>query len=158
MCTHLATELSIPYSGVHGSHEGQQLYELNEVQNFIDDKEDGCPQVLMGDFNFGPEVASENISAEFPDHYYSVVDDGWIGANTGSTTPFCTWCPSSNPLSTGDNDGILDHIFVRGAKIQTSAPVRIYDDLRNFFGYEFTLSDHYGSQAKVSYKSDCATN
>ena len=155
MCTHLATELSIPYSGVHGSHEGQQLYELNEVQNFIDDKEDGCPQVLMGDFNFGPEVASENISAEFPDHYNSLVNDKWVGANPGwGSTPYCTWCPSSNGLSTGDEDQIIDHIFVRGAKIQIRDSVRSMDDLYNFFGTWWPLSDHIGSQAKVSYRSN----
>ena len=55
-CTHLSTSLDLPYYGNHSSYEGQQRYELNTLLEFMNNQNNGQPQVILGDFNTGPDV------------------------------------------------------------------------------------------------------
>ena len=53
-CGHIAAEAPIPYGGQHQSYQGQNAYELNTILFFLNKKENGSPQVLIGDLNTGP--------------------------------------------------------------------------------------------------------
>lgn len=148
----------MPYNGPNGSHQGQNLYELNEILDFLDTKKDGSPQVIIGDFNVGPNIPDQNIAAEFPENYQVILDNEYVSANTASETTFCTYCPSENLINNEDvGDSSIDHIFVRNA--ETSNPRRILDDqvtLTNPMGdpVEVHLSDHFGYKATVTYTSN----
>ena len=129
---------------------------MNAIRSLFDDKNDGSPQVLIGDLNTGPSLPMFDIDPEFADQQQLLVDDGWVGANNNSESPFCTWCPSSNPnaaLADLENN-LIDQILVRNA--QTSDPRRIFDELVTVTTPEGSsdvyLSDHYGSQASVTYR------
>lgn len=52
---------------MHTSSAGQHRYELNILLNHMNDKENGQPQVILGDFNAGPDGPS--IVAEFGENY-----------------------------------------------------------------------------------------
>ena len=66
-CTHLSTRVPLPYSGVHGDIVGQQRYELNTLLSHMNDQENGQPQIMLGDFNTGPD--GPNVGAEYAANY-----------------------------------------------------------------------------------------
>ena len=55
---------------------------MNEILDYLNLKENGSPQVFMGDINLGPGYPELDITAEFPDHYDEIVDDGYANSNT----------------------------------------------------------------------------
>ena len=54
----------------------------------------------MGDFNFGPANPDMGTVALWEDNYLELLSDGYDSAilNDGPLAPFCTLCPSVNPL------------------------------------------------------------
>ena len=109
----------------------------------------------MGDFNFGPANPDIGTVALWEDNYSVVASDGYDSANL-NVAPFCTLCPTVNPLQFNQEEDVLvDHIFVREGAT-SSNPRRILDDPITF---EFPdgstkdgfLSDHYGYKATVNF-------
>ena len=66
-CTHLSTRIPLPYTGEHTDIVGQQRYELNTLLNHMNDQENGQPQIMLGDFNTGPDAP--RVDAEFGVNY-----------------------------------------------------------------------------------------
>ena len=50
LCTHNAKEIFAGYNGEYDSYEGQNLYETGLQMDFLNEKNDGSPQVYLGDF------------------------------------------------------------------------------------------------------------
>ena len=67
--------------------------------DYFNEKDDGSPQVFMGDINAGPAFPEFNIIADFEENYQEIVDDGFMNPNADSATPFCTFCRSENLLN-----------------------------------------------------------
>ena len=153
-CTHLSARLAIPYDGAHGSSEGQQRYEIQTVLDFMAAQADGRPQLMLGDWNCGPDGGpNSEARAEFPENYALVRADGWGDQNVDTGAPFATWSPA-NTLYIADATppAALDHIFVKGAGVRDTR--RILDQPVNVSPvgeppFISNLSDHYGMRATV---------
>ena len=52
---------------MNGSSAGQHRYELNILLDHMNEQDNGSPQVILGDFNSGPD--GPNVEAEFGDNY-----------------------------------------------------------------------------------------
>ena len=124
MCTHLSTRLPF-YFGAHGDPEGQQRYELNIMLDWMNERNNGGPQVMLGDFNTGPD--GDNILAEFGENYALIEAEGFRSANIESAEDFCTWCPDENLLLEDDGTptSAIDHVFTRNASSSNSE--RLFD-------------------------------
>ena len=72
---------------------------MNEILDFLNAKDNGSPQVFLGDFNTGPSFPEFEIAAELPEHYQEILDDGYGNPNADSATPFCTYCPTENLIT-----------------------------------------------------------
>ena len=79
------------------------------------ERANGSPQVLLGDWNTGPE--GDDVEAEFPLNYGTIKQDGW--ENDEFVGHFCTWCPDDNDLLVADGTpkSVIDHIFVKNADV-----------------------------------------
>ena len=119
--------------------------------DFMNDKrQDGVPQVWLGDLNVSPSIPAFGIDGEYESNYNSIVADGWVEANTFSDTPFCTHCPEENVtgLFEGTYNSAIDHIWVRNANV--SNPERLLDDTYRARGRTYHPSDHFALGALVS--------
>ena len=118
--------------------------------DFMASKENGSPQVWLGDLNVSPTIPGTNISGEYESNYETIEDDGWVEANTFSDDPFCTFCPQENDtgLWKGDKIMALDHIWVRNANVSNTK--RILDETYTIAGLTLHPSDHFGVQTTVS--------
>ena len=118
--------------------------------DFMASKENGSPQVWLGDFNVGPTVPQSSIVGDYESNYETIEDDGWVEANTFSDEPFCTFCPHENEtgLWKGDENLAIDHIWVRNANVSNTK--RILDETYTIAGITLHPSDHFGVQATVS--------
>ena len=153
-CTHLSTRIPLPYTGEHGDIPGQQRYELNTLLDHMDDKENGQTQIMLGDFNTGPDGPS--VDAEYGENYELIPEAGWYNENVASGDPFCTWCVDENFLVEDDGSptSSIDHIVVRNGGIEDTR--RIFDEIFNVGppGGPFIpmlMSDHFGVRATIVY-------
>ena len=99
-------------------------------------------------------MPEQNIQAEFPENYLSILDAGFSSANAESDAPFCTHCGDLSPIGEKEGNGLVDHIFVRNA--ETSDLRRILDEPFTFTLLDediirLTPSDHFGSAAVVEF-------
>ena len=152
MCTHLSTRLPF-YFGAHGDEQGQQRYEINIMLDWMNERNNGGPQVMLGDFNCGPD--GEKIFAEFGDNYTLFEADGYRSANIDAEG-FATWAPEENKFLEDDGTptSAIDHIFTRNA--QASNSERLFDDLVTLTStsgapIETHFSDHFGLGATVTW-------
>lgn len=156
-CTHTSARLAIPYDGVHGSSEGQQRYEIQTLLDFMAAQEDGRPQVMLGDWNCGPDGGPDSEArAEFPENYALVRADGWGDQNVDEgMPPFATWSPGNSLyIADATPPAALDHIFVKNAAVRDTR--RILDERVDISApgepaFISNLSDHYGIRATVSF-------
>ena len=155
LCTHNAKGIFAPYSGDYGSYEGQNLYETQLQMDFMNEKNDGSPQVLLGDLQTGEGFPEQGISERWIGSYNLITENGFVDSEPAKgEVPFCTACPSFNEQSFNNNEDIfVDNIFVRNA--QVSGIERILDDevtLTRENGETYTAfrSDHFGVQATVA--------
>ena len=121
----------------------------------MDERNDGKPQVMLGDFNTGPD--GDSIFGEFPDNFQVIEDEGFRSANIDSGNTFCTWCreenvliPSYDPTPTS----AIDHIFTRNTEASNTR--RIFDEptvLQFPDGSEASIpfSDHFGILTTVTF-------
>ena len=117
---------------------------------FMNSKNNGSPQVMLGDFNVGPSIPEAGIEGEYEENFTTILVDGWIEANTDSASPFCTYCPEENEtgLFEGDFRSAIDHIWVRNANVSNTK--RILDKTFKAWGGTWHPSDHFGVFTKVS--------
>ena len=80
------------------------------------EKENGSPQVMLGDWNTGPEGL--DVEAEFQDNYDLILLAGWENGNVEHGGAFCTWCPHNDLfVADGTPKSAIDHIFVKHANV-----------------------------------------
>lgn len=164
VCTHLTTQ--IPLLGYFGPEQFTSYKQLhsNEVQQLLQAfpaNQNGCPPVLMGDFNHGPAIAESQ--AYFADSFRTVLNAGYRSPYTEKSSQ-CTWC-TSNPLvakaslSTAilGRSGIIDHIYVQNER-SVSGIEEVYKDaaaVPTAVGPR-PISDHYGVQLTYEACNLCA--
>ena len=94
------------------SYEEQNLYETTGLLSMVSAEDES---IIMGDFNFSPEILDDGISPRFPESYASTEAAGFYSVNAALQE--CTVCGNnslSNPLLVRDGDNyILDHILLR---------------------------------------------
>lgn len=156
-CTHLAAGLSsIPYTGEHGSWEGEQAVQIDELGTWITATTTaGNAVALLGDLNCGPAV-SKDIVAEMPANWKKVLDLGFVDPWPASPGAACTFCGDNTLVASGADTGgegaIIDHIALRGFD-GGAVVVRINDSkvsVDTASGKKEThLSDHFGLRAQL---------
>ena len=109
------------------------------------DQENGSPQVMLGDFNTGPDGL--NVESEYQNNYDLIKLAGWWNENEEDGDPFCTWCPY-NSLFYDDGSPIstIDHIFVKNHALSNVRRVfedyiKLGDETNEFYS---NMSDHFG--------------
>ena len=93
----------LPYQGSHSSYGGQNEYELKEILKFFESKDNGKPQIIMGDLNVGPNMVWKRT-------YWEIEKAGYFNANVESDDPFCTFCPAENLINDYADARIIDHV------------------------------------------------
>jgi len=146
VCTHLTADLSnVPYTGSFGSYEAENAQQVDQLLAQVNPDQN---VILLGDFNTGPELPENGLTAELPDNFTKFTDAGWITIFTEE----CTWCPDGNALLTdGAPDRVIDHILLSPSLAASSAQtsVRVMDQgisIEDQSGEEMSahLSDHFG--------------
>jgi len=143
ICTHLTADLAaVPYPGgrSYSSFKEEQADQLAWIATAS--PTDGCV-IVLGDFNTGP--ASETLTGEHPEHYASILAEGFIEPWSARR---CTLC-RDNSLAGSPGDLQIDHILVRqcadGDSLRYSRILDRVHDLGKAGGaHEAPLSDHYG--------------
>jgi endonuclease/exonuclease/phosphatase family metal-dependent hydrolase len=155
-CTHLAASLSqVPYTGPHASWEGERLFQIDQLSEYVAGRPQPGSVALLGDLNCGPETAQAQAAS--PDAFARLTDAGFESVYAGADGR-CTFC-SDNPLegqdAEDDEGAILDHVLLaRFPGSLTRSAARVLDDTVVLSVGEETLqtarSDHYGVQVTVS--------
>ena len=65
LCTHNAKEIFAAYNGEYDSYEGQNLYETGLQMDFLNEKNDGSPQVYLGDFQTGEAFPEQGVEEQW---------------------------------------------------------------------------------------------
>lgn len=157
VCTHLTAVLpGVNYSGEYASWEAEQAAQIAELRTFAASVRGETPQVVLGDFNTGPELPG-GIAAEVPANYTLLKGSGndvWYSIMAEVATPLCTWC-SDNPLNTESTTNLIDHVWLAGInwgnyKAVVSrvldGPLALQVDGKPV---QTKLSDHYGLQVEL---------
>ena len=123
--------------------------------DFLNEKNDGSPQVYLGDFQTGEAFPDQGIEEQWIDSFNLIESNDFVESELAKgQEPFCTACPSINEQSFNNRIDInVDHIFVRNAEV--SGIERILDDKVTYTRdsgemIEAFRSDHFGVQATVS--------
>jgi endonuclease/exonuclease/phosphatase family metal-dependent hydrolase len=158
-CTHLTAVFdTIPYPRDTGDWATEQLAQVDALVAFVDATA-GEHQVVVGDLNTGPDVASEGIVPEAYPAFAKLVEADF-------DVPYldldgrCTFCGKSNPIlvaqaQPGDvaDDELIDHVLTRG--VEATAATRILDgeisaDSCSVDLSTSALSDHYGIEVTLT--------
>ncbi len=151
-CTHLTAVFdAIPYPRDEGSWEEEQAVQIEDLLDWMAASTTRELEVLMGDFNTGPDLGESAAEAE----------DNWeLLAEAGMQAPYveaegsCTYCPA-NPLNVGDEDDagrVIDHVFLSGFEGPTTAELLLTEEVevtRCDEPYTAALSDHYAVKVMV---------
>ena len=149
-CTHLSAALSDPvYNGPFDSYAAENAAQIQMLFTMMT-SEDARPQVLVGDFNTGPDVGG--LAGSLPDNYDLFADQGWSNPNIELEMPLCTWC-AENLIVSGTRNRAIDHIFVRGTTATDVA--RVLDGPLELVTMSdepivTSYSDHYGIAVSIS--------
>lgn len=151
-CTHLTAIFStLPYPRESGTWAEEQLEQIEALLEYVESSAQTDTQVLLGDFNTGPEG---KYVAEYPEHYQKFIDDGYLNPYVEEEKP-CTYC-SGNPLNGGDGSGgaAIDHVFFKGFAGDLIAPKRTFTETLDEMPYcdtsiEGALSDHFGVEVTM---------
>jgi len=154
-CTHLTAYLpEVEYQGPHGSWEGEQARQIDQVVAWVEEIAPFESAVLMGDMNCGPANAEWEVAASAAQNFRKLVAAGFRSPYT-EDHGHCTWCGRANPLiRSGPELRILDHVLFRRFGTDFLEPERILDDvLVETASGEVPLSDHFG--VRVSFGEAC---
>jgi endonuclease/exonuclease/phosphatase family metal-dependent hydrolase len=134
LCTHLAATLpDVPYDGQYTSWAGERAVQIDALVAYAADRQ---PVALLGDMNCGPD--------EDPAGFARFAAAGYADPYAGA----CTWC-TSNPMTGGGADAILDHVLLRGLPADVAPEARrVLDDQVSIevdgSSLETYRSDHFG--------------
>jgi hypothetical protein len=135
-CTHLASEIGgIPYSGPHGSFDGERGQQIGLLLDFIRETAGDRPVILLGDLNTGP--------GEADGHFQELLGFGLTDATAGVD---CTLCPD-NTFSPGRKPRRVDHVLTRGLSVETAGTM--LTEAVEIGGEPTSLSDHHGVTATL---------
>lgn len=109
-CTHLTSDLNIPYVGDFLSWEKENEQQVKELLSITKSYN---PAILMGDFNCSPHW--HNIDAIFPHSCFLLA---FSFQRVGQGASLCTFC-SNNLINKGKKDLFIDHIYLRGLKAKS---------------------------------------
>jgi endonuclease/exonuclease/phosphatase family metal-dependent hydrolase len=162
-CTHLAASLGdVPYTGPHGSWEGERLQQIETFLQQLDlTRAPGSSVALLGDLNTGPETLEARAAS--PEGFERFVSAGFEDPYVDADGR-CTFC-SNNPLNgfsdAVDEGAILDHVLLAGFGAGLSRVAsRVFDDVIVISDagqdVETARSDHYGVRVTVSESAESA--
>eukprot|EP00735_Rhodelphis_limneticus_P009318 TRINITY_DN2684_c0_g1::TRINITY_DN2684_c0_g1_i1::g.26246::m.26246 TRINITY_DN2684_c0_g1::TRINITY_DN2684_c0_g1_i1::g.26246 ORF type:complete len:2107 (-),score=747.28,sp/P10493/NID1_MOUSE/42.33/3e-31,sp/P10493/NID1_MOUSE/41.57/2e-10,Exo_endo_phos/PF03372.18/18,Exo_endo_phos/PF03372.18/1e-07,Exo_endo_phos/PF03372.18/8.7e-12,Exo_endo_phos/PF03372.18/3e-07,Exo_endo_phos/PF03372.18/1e-08,EGF_3/PF12947.2/3.3e-08,EGF_3/PF12947.2/0.00018,EGF_3/PF12947.2/2e-08,EGF_3/PF12947.2/2e-08,EGF_CA/PF07645.10/1.5e+0 len=161
-CTHLTHQGDHTYYGPYpygqyDTYKAEQLVQIQEINAYFKTKREASAaeigQVLLGDFNTGPDAAKYNVVNSFGSNYDTLIADGWDSTYVGKDGAECTWC-EYNSLAVAQYPDtareLLDHIFTRGS-LQNAYMLSAERDFMNplvswdYYGVQTIqdLSDHY---------------
>ena len=83
LCSHSAKQIFAGYNGEYDSYEGQNFYETGLMMDLLNEKENGSPQVLLGDFQTGPGFPEQGIIEQWIDSYNLIESNGFENAELG---------------------------------------------------------------------------
>ena len=156
-CTHLTADLSnsiaYPSDGTFATYEEEQAGQIAALNDWIDETAQTGQIALMGDLNTGPEVASAEVAAEFPQNYELLLDAGLTNLYPTLEDATCTYCLDNPLIEAGEVGGkIIDHVLVQG--LETVSASRIFDATQTITTsdgpMELPPSDHYGVRVTVA--------
>jgi len=155
-CTHLSpvfSSLPHPDGPMSGGWRAEQAAQIDRMRQWVDQRSNGGPVIMLGDFNTGPAVEGRAV-AEVPENY-AVLSDGFGVPYVDGPNADCTFC-TSNPLAGSDapdheGAGVIDHVLVRGLDAFEIEVERILDGRIEIEvdgeTLETAYSDHYGLRA-----------
>ncbi len=157
LCTHLTANLEahIPYTGPWaGEWEEENYKQSRKVWGWAEQMgaepgaNDKGPIYIMGDFNFSPSLPSAGIAGDFEMALEFFLSKGYVSPIID--TAQCTSC-ASNPLKAkGEKNTLLDHVFVKRAKVR-EAEIVLDQEILVGDGIKTRLSDHYGVRVVVEH-------
>jgi endonuclease/exonuclease/phosphatase family metal-dependent hydrolase len=146
-CTHLASNIpEVTYAGEHGSWEGEQSRQIDQLLSFIDETvAAGEPVLLLGDLNTGPEIGPAGIMARWPDHYGRLIAAGFTNPYAARRDVACTACPENTLRADDAMPRLIDHVLVRDLSLRVRCD-RFLDEEVEIGGVPSPthLSDHFG--------------
>lgn len=150
-CTHLTAVFdTIPYPRAEGGWEEEQAVQVDDLRGYTQEV-GGALQVLLGDFNAGPALATGILPEAVAN--WEALSDGWDVPYLDQDAPPCTYC-GDNPLNADPGDDrIIDHVLTKG--FSAGDAVRVLDEAipTDRCGDPIdpgALSDHYGVSATLT--------
>ncbi len=139
-CTHptanLSASIDYPASGKHGSWEGENKFQQQQMIAFTNNKANSNPIYFAGDFNCGLANEANGVEGEFEENCQLWLDDGFV--DPGAEQLNCTFCSEENLIlneqqvsggSGGEGNVFIDHVFVKNAGDAAAMTAqRIFDD------------------------------
>ncbi len=113
-CTHLGSSLGvIPYKGPYGSWDGEHAHQVEQLVDFVAEKNDGQrPLLLLGDLNMGPALAGPpSVKAVLADDYQLLLDAGFENQFVSSPVATCTFCGYSKFADPPSSNQLIDHVL-----------------------------------------------
>jgi len=145
-CTHLGSPLGvIPYTGPHGSWEGEHAAQVDALVELVATKSsDGLPTLMLGDLNMGPAVGAS--VAVLDEHYEKLLAVGLTNPYASRAGALCTDCADNafHALETDYDDSLIDHVLAGGISSYFWTAERVLDEPLDVGGVPLNLSDHYG--------------
>lgn len=125
------------------SYQNVRLSQLKQASKFLLEKTKGEPLVFGGDFNFGPNPVSDDLSwrefaTRFPDFKQAPFDPA---VNTSC---------ASNTFKDHSN-GKIDHIYVSKQLTARDGALTLHDTITTRGGEQTHLSDHYGWETTIDF-------
>lgn len=158
-CTHLAASLpEVPYTGVHGSWQGERLRQIDQLLERVDSVRgeggEDRAAIVLGDMNCGP--GTPQAEAASPDAFARLVTAGFV-APYADLDGRCTFC-ANNPLNglvTDPEEGaLIDHVLISATGGASFAAARVFDEVISIQvdsgPVDTARSDHYGVQVLAS--------
>lgn len=154
-CTHLASDVSRgPYGGEHGSYEGENDHQIQQLLAFVEEKTGGAaPAVVLGDLGTGPEVAGTPLVAVWPTHYQRLIDAGFTNPYAAQPDVACTSCPDNSFRRPESDAKLTDHVLVRDVQLPTVVHRLHTEEVAvpvDGAPQGMHLSDHYGLQLTLA--------
>lgn len=147
-CTHLTANLSrsVPYTGEFTGWATENLAQVKEL--IKQTKHIQKPLILAGDYNCSIKDQERGIKSEFSKSCEYFMEQGFADHYYKENAK-CTFCENNTLVKkskTGDNNFVLDHIFVKNTEVVSSE--LIFDELvtleKKSKLIESNLSDHFG--------------
>lgn len=114
-CTHPSANFTqtAPYTGPFRDWEEENAQQMKLVDGTITQLASGKPIALLGDFNFGPTFAEQNIVGDFEKNYWDFVGTQYLDPMVWPQFRACTFCNSNTLNKPTDSSNLIDHIFLK---------------------------------------------